>query len=135
MENQLHKEFSIMSFREVLSVAPHFFNHKWELKTDKIELAIAVPVNTPATTPSSLSLDTPLTPSLLHLRADQFKRILLTRMHSAFKTRQLSDPTFHPGFDVAAQRKWPDSLDLDSLALDIALVELHEQPQQVRAVS
>ena len=45
VEKNTQREFTINSFRQILTLVPNFFNHKWEHHKGKMELVISIPAN------------------------------------------------------------------------------------------
>lgn len=45
IEGQTQRNFRIAHFQQILTMAPHFYNHRWEMKGGKPELIITIPSN------------------------------------------------------------------------------------------
>ena len=134
VESQTKREFKVSHFQQIISVAPFFYNHKWELRQGKYELVITLPKNSEAIVkdqnvrPSEDSYSGRINGDLMQQRAQLFKKLLLELLvqdYQFFRSQMGQD-----GDDIYDLREWPEDFDLNDTEFvqNIPLAELKPQP-------
>jgi len=120
------KEFRLDYIRQILTVTPNFFNHKWESKQGGMELVFSIPQNIreiletkdSASVPASqYSLEVQMTEYLLSLRKSVLKKQLLKLAVAKFRER-------YPNADLTLMDHWPAGFEKEDFAF--SLVSLKE---------
>jgi hypothetical protein len=133
-EGSTKKDFRLDYIKQILSVAPNFFNHKWEQKESGMELVFSIPQNIkeiletkdPASVPASqFSLETKMDETLLIMRRAVFKKLLQKLAVAKFRER-------YPNADVYLLDSWPSSFEKEDF--QIPLFKLKEQPTSKRSI-